>query len=94
MNVEPEQDKMPPTLEDFPSYVHQAINLFNTLPDTYSGGMEPIFSGKDFSALPVLFEIYEVGKEDYKYILDVIQQLIRHTRKVALAEAKKNQPKK
>lgn len=93
MNVPVDLDKIPPSIEDFPGYVHEAIEIFNTLPDTYSGGMEPVFSGKDLSALQVLFDVYRVEKEDYRYILDVLRYLIYHTRKKALADAKKNRPK-
>lgn len=89
LNVPIEEDKIPPCLEDFPDYVLVSINIFNTLPDTFSGGMEPIFSGKDLAALPVLLDIYEVEKEDYLYILDVLSSLINRTRHKAISDAKK-----
>lgn len=89
LGVPVDERKMPPHIEDFPTYVHAAMNLFNILPDTYSGGMEPIFSGKDFSALPTLFNIYNVEEEDYRYIMDVILILINYSRKKAVADAKK-----
>lgn len=81
--------KMPPEMEDFPSYVEVAISIFNCLPDTYSGGMEPIYCGKDIGAIQSLYEIFEVDKEDKLRILKVVNFLDTRARKQAIADAKR-----
>lgn len=89
LNIKLDEDKIPPSIYDFPSYVLTACGIFNVLPDVYSGGMEPVFCNKDLSALPIMFEIFDVDKEDYVYILDVIQVLTVNARNKAIADAKK-----
>lgn len=90
-----ELEKLPPDLHDFPSYVIVSLDIFNCLPDTYSGGMDPIYSGKNLSALGVLFDTFEVDNaEDKQRILKVIQVLDTRARKKAVADAKKRARKK
>jgi hypothetical protein len=85
----PDYEKMPPDYEDFPSYVHVGIEIFNSLPDNYTGGMQPIYCGKDLSALQVLLELYDVDKDDRMKVLDVIRYLDSKARKQAIREASK-----
>jgi hypothetical protein len=88
------ESDMPPDIEDFPSYVHISLDIFNCLPDTYSGGMDPIYSGKDIGAMTSLFKIMEVDPKDYIRILKVVQYLDTRARKKAISEAKKRARKK
>jgi hypothetical protein len=89
LNVEPEESKIPPSIEDFPSYVHTGIRLFNSLPDTFTGGMEPVYNGKDITAITTLFEIYNIDPEDYVYVFEVIQFIDNRARRKAAADHKK-----
>lgn len=89
LNEDIDFDKMPPDIEDFPTYVHQALDVFNCLPDTYSGGMEPIYSGKDYSALTGLLEVLQVDKEDMLRVFKVVHHLDGRARKQAINAAKK-----
>lgn len=83
-------EKIPPDYMDFPSYVHSAINIFNSLPDNYTSTMEKIiYTGKDYASLPVLFELYQTPQDDKLLIFDVIQFLDSRARKKALQEANK-----
>lgn len=86
-------DKAPPRYEDFPSYVHTAIDIYNLLPDTYSGGMESIYSGKNLASLQVLLDIKLVDREDYQYILDVLTFLDDRARRKAISDAEKRNKK-
>lgn len=88
-----DEKKMPPDLDDFPSYVHQALDVFNCLPDTYSGGMEPIYSGKDYSALSDLFSVLNVEKEDQLLVFKVVHSLDTRARTQAINEAKRKAKK-
>jgi hypothetical protein len=85
-------NKCPPDIEDFPDYVHDALTLFNCLPDTYISTMDsPIYSGKDITALPVLFNVYSIRDCHYHRLLvfETIQFLDGRAREQALSERKK-----
>ncbi len=88
-----DEDAIPPSYEDFPSYVHYGILIFNALPDIYTSTMETVlFTGKDYSSLPILFELYRISQDDRLLIFEIIQFLDSRARKQALDRAKK--PKK
>lgn len=89
----PDEEKMPPDLDDFPDYMIMGLDIFNCLPDTYSGGMEPIYTGKDLSALPTLYDIFGIEKEEKMRIFKVIQFLDTRARKKAISDAKKKNRK-
>lgn len=88
MGDEPDINKFPPAFESFPSYVQIALEIFNALPDTYSGGMSPVYTGKNLSALQILFDLYLVKDESMK-VFDVIRFLDNRARKQAIKEAEK-----
>ena len=88
MGDEPDMNKLPPEFGSFPSYVQIALEIFNALPDTYSGGMSPIYVGKNLSSLPVLFDLYLVGDEKMQ-VFEVIRFLDNRARKQAIKEASK-----
>jgi hypothetical protein len=88
MGDEPDINKLPPAFESFPSYVQIALEIFNALPDTYSGGMSPVYTGKNLAALNILFELYLVKDESMK-VFDVIRFLDNRARKQAIKEAEK-----
>lgn len=89
MGDEPDMNKIPPDYSSFPAYVHVAIEIFNSLPDTFSGGMSSVYSGKNFSSLPVLYELYLVDNEDKLKVFEVIKFLDTRARKQAIKEAEK-----
>lgn len=81
--------KMPPCYEDFPDYVHIGLEIFNSLTDTFTGGMTSIYSGKNYSSLEVFMNIYDVEKADRLKVLEVIKYLDSRARETALKDAKK-----
>lgn len=89
MGDEPDLDKIPPEIDSFPDYVQLAIEIFNSLPDTYSGGMAPVYTGKNLSSLLPLYEIFQVVGRDKMKVFEVIRFLDSRARKQAINEAKK-----
>ena len=89
MGREPDYSKMPPDYSDFPAYVHVAVEIFNSLPDLYSGGMSSIYVGKNYSSLEVMFSMYLVEQKDRMEIFDVLQFLDSRAKESALKEAQK-----
>lgn len=88
MGDEPDMNKIPPDFNSFPVYVQVSLEIFNSLPDTYSGGMSPVYTGKNLSSLPILFELYLVEDEKMR-IFEVIRFLDNRARKQAIKEAEK-----
>ena len=89
MGREPDLLNMPPDYDDFPSYVHVAIEIFNSLPDLYSGGMTSIYVGKNYSSLEVIFSMYLIDKEDRMQVFKVLQFLDSRAKTSAMKEANK-----
>tara|TARA_B110000908_G_scaffold169268_1_gene226038 strand:- start:1366 stop:1728 length:363 start_codon:yes stop_codon:yes gene_type:complete len=85
----PDPEKMPPEYSSFPSYVHVAMEIFNALPDLFSGGMSPIYTGKAISSLPVLYDLYMVDNHMKMKTFNVIRFLDSRARKQAVKEAEK-----
>jgi hypothetical protein len=97
MGDEPDLDKIPPDFYDFPWYIRYAFDIFNYLPDKYMGGgmSAPIYAGKDITALPVLFEAYQVDNPvDKLKIIKSINILDARARSKAIKEANKASKKK
>ena len=62
MNEEPNPDRMPPELEDFPSDVQKAVIVFNKLGDKVYPDIG--YTGKDYTALPIYIESEGVECKD------------------------------
>ena len=76
MGHEPDPEVMPVELQDFPDIVIIAFEIFNSLRDTYIPSEIPIYSGKDLTSLPVLFDIYGIDTQRSKqFILKTINIL-------------------
>jgi len=89
MGDEPDYSKLPPDFSSFPSYVQVAIEIFNSLPDTYSGGTTPLYVGKDLSALPTLFDIFKIEDDEKMKVFEVVRFLDNRARKQAASQAEK-----
>jgi len=71
MGEEPNPDRVPPDVEDFPLDVQRALILFNKLGDRVLPDIG--YLGKDYSQVPTLMEVYEV--EDKKLFLEALLRL-------------------
>jgi len=59
---EPDPNKMPPEMQDFPSEVQMAFHIYSMMPDRWEG-MSGSYMGKDWSSLSVLYDIYEIDEK-------------------------------
>lgn len=90
MGHTPDPTKIPLDLGDFPEIVHIGMAIFNSLRDHYIPAEIPVYTGKDLTALPVLFDIYEITSTvDKEFILRIINILDRE----AVEAYKKKMPK-
>jgi hypothetical protein len=71
LNKEPEQDEIPPEIDDFPIDVQKAMILFNKLGDRIYPDIG--YLGKDYTQLPVYMDVYEV--ENKKLFLETLIRL-------------------
>ncbi len=71
METEPDPDKIPPEVDDFPSDVQKAMILFNKLGDRIYPDVG--YLGKDYTQLPIYMDVYEV--DDRKLFLETLLQL-------------------
>jgi hypothetical protein len=70
MGWEPNEDEMPKDPGFLPFEAQTALLVFNVLPDRFEG-MSGTWMGKDFSALDIVFKIYEVvdRRTVFEYLL-------------------------
>tara|TARA_A100001015_G_scaffold311785_1_gene415705 strand:- start:409 stop:744 length:336 start_codon:yes stop_codon:yes gene_type:complete len=66
-----EENKIPPTMEDFPEEVACALAIFNRLGDRVYP--EIGYIGKDFTNLNLYMEVYDI--EDKDFLLEIIEWL-------------------
>ena len=80
----------PPNYMDFPYEAQEAIRIFANLPDIISDMAG--FCGKDYSAIPLFFDTFEVPKISRVVVLELIFLINNHT--VTKARAKMKQQSK
>lgn len=68
---EPNLDKCPPGIEDFPEETIQALEIFNYLGDRVYPDVG--YTGKDYTNLPVLMQIYNIQNKEL--LLDTLLRL-------------------
>lgn len=94
MNGEkPDLDKLPPLYRELPWYVKDAMDIFNSLPDTYTSGMTPLYIGKDLSSLEVMFNLYDIDSDYRMLAFKVIRFLDSRAKNQAIQQAKRKQNK-
>ena len=72
LGQEPDPEKMPPDMMDFPQEVQESFLIHSCLPDRWDG-MSGMFMGKDWSALGTLLDVFEVDdKRTTVYFLKAI----------------------
>lgn len=90
IGAEIDPNKIPPSLEDFPYYVITGMEIFNSLPDTYTGGMNSIYAGKDYSALSAMWDLYLVDEQcDRMKVFEILNLLDSRCKDQAFKAAKK-----
>ena len=71
LGEEPDPDRIPPEIDDFPLDVQKAMLLFNKLGDRVFPDIG--YLGKDYTQLPIYMDVYEV--EDRKIFLETLLRL-------------------
>lgn len=84
LEKEPDPNKIPPGIEDFPFDVQKAMAIFNKLGDRIFPDIG--YLGKDYSQLPIMMDIYEV--EDRKIFLETLLRLDQKIIEKSQAEIK------
>ncbi len=62
MDDEPDIDRCPPDLEDFPLDVQKGILVYGKLGDRVAADIG--YLGKDLTSLPILMDLYEVESKE------------------------------
>ena len=73
LGEEYDDDRAPPDINDFPTEVHLAMGVFNSMPDKIDGMAG--FVGKDYSCLGILLEIKDIPKNLHGLVLHIITYL-------------------
>lgn len=89
LGTEPIESEIPIEHEDLPQEVQEALQIYNTLQDSwdYMGGN---YIGKNFSYIDSVFDIYSVAKEDRKTLYELLIQIDR----IRAQEIQNKKPKK
>jgi len=70
MGKEPDLEKCPNDLEDFPDSVITALNIFNCLGNRVEA--EIGYIGKDYTNFDFLLKLNHIDKEEQDWIFDII----------------------
>jgi len=89
MKQEPDPDKIPPDLHDFPESTQIAIQVFNMLGDRVYP--EIGYVGKDYTNLPIYLKYYEV--DDIEFFLEILAWLDSRAIKKSSEELKRQYDK-
>lgn len=81
---EPNPDKVPPEIQDFPMDVQKAVTLFNMLGDRIYPDIG--YLGKDYTQLETYMGVYEI--QNKKMFLEALLRLDAKTREKSAAELK------
>lgn len=81
---EPNESEIPVELDDFPTEVQQAILVYYKLKDDWDT-MNGTYLGKSYAGLGDILDIFEIDKQDRKYLLDWISTLDAARSKVIAA---------
>ena len=88
MGWEPREEDIPISPDKFSYEAQNALVLFDVLPDVWDG-MNGVWLGKDYSALQLTFDLYEIDNKRECF------ELLRHCESVAskIYEAKRKEQK-
>lgn len=71
LGTEPVEEEIPVEMEDFPSEVQEALNIYFRLRDEWEG-FSGTYMGKNFTGLIDLLEIYQITGDSRQDLLDWI----------------------
>ena len=91
MGLEVEEDKIPPSMEDFPELVADGLQIFNRLGDRVYP--EIGYVGKDYTNLKLYMNVYGIEEEDKDFLLEIIEWLDARAIKKAAEQLKREYDK-
>lgn len=76
LGQEPDWDRCPPGVEDFPPILVEVLNIFSGLGDRVYPDVG--YVGKDYTNLPIYLQIYDVDPADYELVMRILYSLDSH----------------
>ena len=73
MGEDPDWDKCPPELSDFPDIIIDALNIYNSLGERIYPDIG--YVGKDFTNLNYLFTSHKIEEHLQDYVFETIMQI-------------------
>jgi hypothetical protein len=89
LNIEPDPEKCPPGLDDFPDIFIDALNIFNLLGDRVYP--EIGYVGKDYTNLSLLCELYNIDNKELLFL--ILSKLDAHVIKTSQEKLKREYDK-
>jgi len=89
LGKEPQEEEIPPSWEDLPEIIIDALSTFNSLGDRVYA--EIGFTGKDYTNLPFFLEVYDIT--DTEYFLEILSWLDSRAIKKSSEQLKKEYDK-
>ena len=86
---DPNPDKCPPGIEDFPDIFIDAINIYNSLGDRVYPDIG--YVGKDYTNLPILINVYKIDNIDL--LMEILSRLDSHAIKKSSERMKREYDK-
>lgn len=93
LGEEPDPDKIPPEIQDFPSDVQKAVVVYNKLGDRIFPDIG--YLGKDFTPLPLHIEIMNIGSKEifFETLLRLDEKVIKKSAEAIKAQRKEAERK-
>jgi len=91
MGHEPEEDMIPPDMEDLPELCHKALDIFNRLGDRVYP--EIGYMGKDYTKLRLYMNIHGIEEQEEDFLLEIIEWLDSRAIKQSAAQLKREYAK-
>lgn len=79
LGSEPDENEIPPNMDDLTYEAQMALNIYQYLQDTWVGGMGSAYIGKNLATLPMLFDLFDVQEGSRTYILQFILIIDKET---------------
>jgi hypothetical protein len=90
LGTEPVEDQIPVEYEDLLLEVQEALQIYNLLQDNWDY-MNGNYIGKNLNGFKDVLEIFEVSRQDYKSIYEIVVQIDRVRQKIIHSKKPKDQ---
>ena len=81
LGSEPDEDEIPPTIDDLCYEAQMALEIYAYLQDIWSGGMTTFYVGKSLQNLKDIFDLFDILEGSRLYILQFILAIDKETAK-------------